>query len=105
MGVFGSMLHRRAIAAKRYPAFLAGAQVQPYSIIFDTFLAYIVLRLLQCFNSEEVFADMVFHCVLILIAMGYQPIAIVIQIYYTSAKYLCTKLMAIDPSPTADATR
>ena len=61
MGMLGSMLHRRAIAAKCYAAFLAGAQVQPGAVNFDTFLAYIILRLPERLDGEQVFADLIFH--------------------------------------------
>jgi hypothetical protein len=42
-----------AIAAKRYAACLAGAQMDPRGTNLHAFLAFTALRLLHCFNRAE----------------------------------------------------
>src|ERR1700712_477214 len=50
-------------------------------------------------QSQTMYNDSVKFAIASFLAMTF-----LVEIY-TSAKYLCTKLIAIDPSPTADATR
>jgi hypothetical protein len=61
MGMRGCVPIGRTIAAKRNPAFLAGAQMHPAIPYFYAFFAHIFLCVFQCFNGTEVFADIFFH--------------------------------------------
>src|SRR5437879_111826 len=86
--VLARMAVRRAVAAQRPPAFLAGAQVHPCSADLYAFLAFSMLRVLDLRIHRDMPARRFRH-----------------RLFSYSWSTLWTKATAIDPSPTADATR
>jgi hypothetical protein len=56
MIMLGHVLMRRIIAAKRYAASLAGTQVHPLLVMFNTFLANVVIAEFYSFYSKKVSA-------------------------------------------------
>jgi hypothetical protein len=60
-GMFGSMLVRRTITAKRYPAILARPQVQPVGANLNAFFANSLLRKFDVGNSIDMRTNACWH--------------------------------------------
>src|SRR5450631_368260 len=88
--MFRHMLIGRIVTAERDTAGLAGSEMHPFIPRLYTFLA------------DELAGGLQFFDLLDMMAAGS---CIHIKGGYTSLRYLCTKLIAIEPSPTAEATR
>jgi hypothetical protein len=84
MEMLRHVLGRRAVAAQCGAAGLTGTQMHPPAIYF---LAFLASQLTGDLNLLNIFY--------MLTSLS----------HYTSLKYWWTKLMDIDPSPTADVTR
>jgi hypothetical protein len=61
MGVFGHVSVRRAVAAERNPASLAGAQVHPAASDFDALSAFANFRLFYRCNRVEMITASIRH--------------------------------------------
>jgi hypothetical protein len=88
--MFRHMRIGRIVTAERDTAGLAGSQMDP------------VIPGLYTFFADGLGGGLQFFDLLDMMAAGF---GIHIKGVYTSLRYLCTKLIAIEPSPTAEATR
>src|SRR5689334_13913462 len=87
------MTCRRAVAAQCGAARLAGSQMHPAAAHLHAFLALAALRLFDVLDRRQVCTGFLLRHLRLLQARDY------------SASTRCTNEIAIDPSPTADATR
>jgi len=89
-GVFCSVAIRGAVAAERFTALLTGAQVDPLSPDLHAFVTLLAFGPFDCFYGLH---------------MRTQPGLHGSEFLSYSFSTWCTKAIAIEPSPTAEATR